>query len=85
MRWNYRQIRKNSWDTAFHRGWRAWLSLVSVCFLFSFIGASNASQASFVDLADQLLGSGDQMLPGNIQYPLVFVFEEQSRYSSSWS
>ena len=68
MRWNYRQIRKNSWDTAFHRGWRAWLSLVSVCFLFSFIGASNASQASFVDLADQLLGSGDQMLPGNIQY-----------------
>ena len=65
--WNLKTIRKNAWDTAFRRGWRAWLSLVTVGFIFAFLGASNASQISFIDAIDQALGTSDVMLPHNIE------------------
>lgn len=73
MQWDYRQIRKNSWNTTFHRGRKAWFTLVLVCFLFAFIGTSNASQASFVDSADQLIGSDDTLLPGNIDFLKEYI------------
>ena len=66
MSWNLQSIRKNAWDTTFHRGLRAWLSLVAVCFVFAFIGASNASQTYFIDLVDSALGTSDVMLPHNV-------------------
>lgn len=66
MNWNYHQIRRNIWNTCFHRGVRAWLALVAVCFIFAFIGSSNSSQVSFVDTADQLIGAENDLLPGNI-------------------
>jgi len=66
MNWNYHQIRRNIWSTCFHRGVRAWLALVAVCFIFAFIGSSNSSQVSFVDTADQLIGTENDLLPGNI-------------------
>lgn len=65
--WDLARIRKTAWDTAFHRGWRAWLSLVSVCFIFSFVGVNNATQTSFVDVVDSALGTSDVMLPHNVE------------------
>ena len=35
-------------------------------FIFAFIGSSNSSQVSFVDTADQLIGTENDLLPGNI-------------------
>ena len=64
--WNPSLIRKTVWDTTFRRGWRAWLALVAVGFVFAFVGASNASQLSFVDAADRALGTSDIMLPHNV-------------------
>ena len=68
MVWSYKQIRKNSWNTVFRKGVKAWFFLVIVCFVFSFIGASNGSQTSIVDFADGLLESDDTLLNGNIDY-----------------
>ena len=63
MEWSYKDVRHNAWFTTFHRGWRAWLKLVAVCFIFAFIGATNSSQASFIDGIDQLIGSGTPLQP----------------------
>ena len=73
MEWSYKRIRKNSWDTAFNRGWRAWLALVAVLFLFSWIGAAHSSQTSFVDTADQVLGLGDQDIPDSIEFLKEYI------------
>ena len=73
MEWNYKQIRKNSWDTTFRRGRQAWLSLVGVCFLLAFIGVTNASQTSFINTIDQLIGSRDDLLPGNIDFLKQYI------------
>ncbi len=66
MNWDYGKIRKNGWDTAFKRGWRSWIDLVAVCFLFAFIGVSNSSQIAFVGNVDTLLGADNIMAPGNM-------------------
>ena len=66
LSWDVRQVCENAWDTTFRRGKRAWFSLVTVCFIFSFVGAANASQSSFVDVADQLFSANSIMLPGNV-------------------
>lgn len=49
MEWNYKQIKKRSWDTTFKKGKKSWFMLVVVAFLFAFIGASNGSQTTFID------------------------------------
>ncbi|MBQ8920682.1 MAG: hypothetical protein IJ060_00770 [Oscillospiraceae bacterium] len=67
MDWHYKRIRKNTWNTVFRKGWRAWLMLVLIGFLFSYIGASNGAQSSFIENADRLLGADDAMLPSNIE------------------
>ena len=67
MSWDLATIRKTAWKTAFGRGWKAWLKLVVVCFIFAFIGATNATQASFVDGIDRLIGSSDVLQPHNSQ------------------
>ena len=65
MSWDMATIRKNAWATTFGRGWRAWLKLVAVCFIFAFIGATNVTQASFVDGIDRLIGSSDVLQAHN--------------------
>ena len=67
MSWDLATIRKTAWATTFGRGWRAWLKLVVVCFIFAFIGATNAAQAGFVDSLDRLIGSSDVLQPHNTQ------------------
>ncbi len=63
--WDLKTIRKNAWDVTFHRGLRAWFMLVVVGFLFAFIGASNASQVTFVDVIDQAMEASNVMVPNN--------------------
>ena len=66
MTWNYREIRKRSFDTAFRKGIKSWLVLVAVAFLFSFIGASNESQTMFIDLGDKYIDANDSAISGNV-------------------
>ena len=66
MEWNYKQIKKKSWDTTFKKGKKSWFMLVVVAFLFAFIGASNGSQTTFIDTIDEYIGASDPLLPGNV-------------------
>ncbi|MBQ4425597.1 MAG: DUF975 family protein [Lachnospiraceae bacterium] len=66
--WNLKEIRKTSWNTVFCKGAKPWLILVTVCFLFAFLGASNSSQASVVNSVDSLTGGEKDLLPHNIDY-----------------
>ena len=76
MEWNYKQIKKKSWDTTFKKGKKSWFMLVVVAFLFAFIGASNGSQTTFIDTIDEYIGASDPLLPGNVDAvnsPLVVM------------
>ena len=77
--WDYRQIRKFSWDTVFHKGWRAWLALVAVCFLFSFIGASSPMQTEMLDYVDPYLGyNKDAGYEQNVEYLKEYVLSRKA-------
>ncbi len=67
MQWDYKKIRKNSWDTAFHKGFKAVVLLIGVGFLFSFIGVAYSSQTSFIDALDKYIWENDTSLPYNIE------------------
>ena len=73
MKWEYKRIRKTSWNTVFGKGWKPWLLLVSVCFLFSMIGAQNSLQAEGLDYVDQWLGYKDEKYEENIAYLKDYV------------
>ena len=77
--WDYRQIRKFSWDTVFHKGWRAWLALVAVCFLFSFIGASSPMQTEILDYVDPYFGyNKDAGYEQNVEYLKEYVLSRKA-------
>ena len=67
MEWNRKQIRRNAWNNTFKRGFRAWLALVAVCFIFSILGVSESSQTSALDAADSLIGSQSSVIPRNVE------------------
>jgi len=67
MDWHYKKIRKNALNTTFRKGFRAWIMLVLIGFLFSYIGAADGAQTSFIENADRLLGANDAALPTNIE------------------
>ena len=56
MDWNRKQLRKGAWNTVFKRGLIAWMALVAVCFIFSYLGVDNAYQTKFVKGIDEVLG-----------------------------
>ena len=66
--WDYRQIRKTAWNTAFHKSKKSWILIAIVCFLFAFIGTSNAFQTYIINALDSLIGNSDAMLPRNIDF-----------------
>lgn len=66
MRWDYKKIRKNSWDTAFCKGWKSGVMLIIVGFLISFINMAYSSQTTFIDTIDKYIWANDAMLPDNI-------------------
>jgi len=63
---NRKAIRKESWNLAFKRGKKAWISLVAVCIIFSILGVSETSQTSFFDAADASKGTVETVLPDNV-------------------
>ncbi|MBO4496314.1 MAG: DUF975 family protein [Clostridiales bacterium] len=73
MKWEYKRIRKTSWDTVFKKGWKPWLLLVAVCFFFSMIGAQNSLQAEGLDYIDQWLGYKDANYEANVGYLKDYV------------
>ena len=75
MEWNYKQIRKRSWDTVFKKGKKSWFMLIVVAFLFAFIGASNSSQTTFIDTIDEYIGANDPLLPGNVDILKEYIVE----------
>lgn len=73
--WNYKQIRKRSWDAAFRKGRGSWLLLVAVAFFFAFIGVANGSQSTFIDVIDEHIGANDPLLRGNIDILKEYIVE----------
>ena len=65
--WDYQQIRKRSWDTAFKKGIGPWWTLVIVGALFAFLGAANAAQTAGVNVADQVAGLENTVSVNNIE------------------
>ena len=68
-----REIRRRSWGTAFRKGFTSWFRLMLVGFVFAFAGISNAAQASFVNLADAVLGLENEFLPNNTEIVKEFL------------
>lgn len=75
MQWNYKKIRKNSWDTTFYKGKKSWLMLVAVGFLFSFVGAAYSSQTSFIGTIDNYIWENDSLLPDNIEILKEYIVQ----------
>ena len=66
MTWNRKQLRKGAWNTVFRRGLLAWMALVAVCFIFSYLGVDNTSQTKFVKGIDQVLGQETEHEADNV-------------------
>ncbi len=66
MHWDYKQIRRLSWNLTFRRGFRVWLLLALVGFLFAFAGAADTDMISFLDVVDRFSGGTDPRLPGHV-------------------
>ncbi len=75
MEWSYKEIKRNSWNTVFKKGGKSWFLLVIVAFLFTFIGASNGSQTTFIDAIDEYIGASDPLLPGNIDMLKEYIIQ----------
>ena len=73
MKWDYKQIRKYSWDTVFGKGKKPWAWLVAICFLFTLIGSVQSFQTVGLDFFDKWMGGSDEMLPGNIDYLKQYI------------
>ena len=66
MTWNRKQLRKGAWNTVFKRGLMAWMAMVAVCFIFSYLGVDDSSQTKFVKGIDQVLGQETEHEADNV-------------------
>ena len=66
MTWNRKQLRKGAWNTVFKRGLMAWMAMVAVCFVFSYLGVDDSSQTKFVKGIDQVLGQETEHEADNV-------------------
>ena len=66
MHWDYKQIRRLSWNLTFRRGFKAWIMLVLVGFLFAFAGAADTDLVEFINMIDKFTGGTDPRMPGHI-------------------
>ena len=66
MIWNRKQLRKGAWNTVFKRGLMAWMAMVAVCFIFSYLGVDDSSQTKFVKGIDQVLGQETEHEADNV-------------------
>lgn len=75
--WDYKQIRKFAWDSTFKKGAKAWIRLVAVCFLFSFIGAANSFQTMGIDVLDSALRVESEEYQANVDYLVDYVSNQK--------
>ena len=73
--WNRRAIKRSTRQAAFRKGWRSWLALVAVCFLFSFLGSDNSGVTSFVHSLDELLGLAPADPMSNVELLKEYVLQ----------
>ena len=66
MTWNRKQLKKGAWNTVFKRGLMAWMAMVAVCFIFSYLGVDDSSQTKFVKGIDQVLGQETEHEADNV-------------------
>lgn len=64
---NGKEIRKNTFNIAFKKGLKVWFLLVSVCFIYSFVGVSDPEQTSFINISDSFLKLDTTYTPDNVQ------------------
>ncbi|MCR5431809.1 MAG: hypothetical protein K6E95_04560 [Lachnospiraceae bacterium] len=67
MTWNWKNIVGTAYKTTYHKGIKAWLMLVFVVFLFSYIGITDSPQTSFVDRIDHWIGIDYAPSSGNVE------------------
>jgi len=66
MEWNSKKIVGTAYRSAYAKGAKAWLMLVFVIFLFSYIGIADTPQTSFVDQIDRWIGLDDKPSASNV-------------------
>lgn len=66
MDWNRKQLKKGAWNKVFKRGLMAWMAMVAVCFIFSYLGVDDSSQTKFVKGIDQVLGQETEHEADNV-------------------
>lgn len=75
--WNYKEIRSRCRRMTFGRGWRSWLLLVVICFLFSFLGGGSNTAFLQVTSLDRLLGLIPENPNGNVELLKAYVLQEE--------
>ena len=66
MHWDSKRIKRRAFDSVFKKGWRSWLMLVCISFIFSFMGIMFAAQTSFIDSIDVYINGEKNFQPVKI-------------------
>ncbi|MCR5632800.1 MAG: DUF975 family protein [Eubacterium sp.] len=56
MEWKHKEIIKTSWNTIFKKGFKAWITVVAVVFIFTFLGSLENGQTASIEKLDKVLG-----------------------------
>lgn len=75
--WSYKDIRSNAFETTFKRGFKAWLVLVAVCFIFVFLGSTDSEQLAIFNEFDRLWGT--ELLQDNMKVIDTYIAEDLSQ------
>ena len=64
---NRKKIINNSFYFTFKKGFKIWFLLVTVCFIFSFMGVSSNNSSNFIDDIDSVLGLNTHFASKNVE------------------
>ena len=56
MEWKHKELIKASCDTIFKKGFKAWITVVAVVFIFTFLGSLDNGQTAAMEKIDKALG-----------------------------
>lgn len=74
--WDRKTIRRNSRRMVFGNGWRFWLILVGICFVFSFLGGGSNIGSVLLSAVDRLLGLSPENSTSNVELLETYVLSE---------
>ena len=75
MEWNTKEIKKAVGKAVFQKGFKSWLLLVAVCFIFSFVGSINSTAVTFIDIIDIKIGADAAVVQSNTELLKEFLIE----------